>query len=385
MFDQKNTTINPTINPRSTNPKKSEELLDDEKIAIHTMQDDINALSGIFPKEKEAKAPSNPIKVENNEESKENPKNERYFNPFLDKQTPLVQNKATNFPVKNNVSENIPIKKEANASGNSNKVNNLNSNKFSKKIIWIAIGIIIAGVSFYGGYYFWMKKQSSVPVAEKNSEITPALTKEQEEDKTEKTKQENLQSIPKYSSDKPNFLSIDIENPSYENFKSVLSKTALEIKELGIKEPVEFIVTGKDLSPISFSMFKVISNIKLSDDLAKNLGDKFSLFVYHNTGNVRIGLSIDVTDQAKASTLIKNEELKLVEELYPLFLEDVIVPKEKMVFRDNNYKGVDIRYFNLTSDQQTTVDYALTKNQLIIGMSKNTAWVIIDKVLEGIK
>jgi len=83
--------------------------------------------------------------------------------------------------------------------------------------------------------------------------------------------------------------------------------------------------------------------------------------------------------------LIKAEELKLVEELYPLFLEDVVIPKEKMVFKDNNYKGVDIRYFNLTPDQQTTIDYALTKNQLIIGMSKNTAWAVIDKVLDGIK
>ena len=370
MFDQKNK----KINPQNLNMQKQEDSLDDGNLTIHTMQDDINALSGIFPKEKEVSAPSDFNKIDN---SKGKPKNEQYFNPFLDKQVSPDQEKVSDFASKNNVPANVPIKKEMTSSSRLADA----KDPFAKKIIWVTAIAIVIAASFLGGYYFWINKKSPIPVAENNQEVTL----KPEETKTEETEPKNIESIPKYSSNKPELLPIDTENPSYENLRSVLTQTASEIKDLKITEPVEFVVTGKDRSPISFSMFKVIGNINLSDNLMKNLGDNFSLFIYHSGEKLRIGLSVDMTDQTKTLTLIKAEELKLVEELYPLFLEDVVIPKEKMVFKDNNYKGVDIRYFNLTPDQQTTIDYALTKNQLIIGMSKNTAWAVIDKVLDGIK
>lgn len=38
------------IGLQNTNPQNSEELIDDSLVTIHTMQDDFNALRGVFPK-----------------------------------------------------------------------------------------------------------------------------------------------------------------------------------------------------------------------------------------------------------------------------------------------------------------------------------------------
>jgi hypothetical protein len=379
MFEQKKE----NINLQDTNLKNEIESLADENVAIHTMQDDLNSLSGIFPKKSESINPPELEKIKDDNVNGEKSKNAQYFNPFLDKQPAFNQEKTADFTGKNNDSAKIAIKNEApalNSSGNIPK-----QNLFSKRSILIAVISIVAVASFAGGYYFWISREVSIVDKNQGGE------NKQEEVKTEETKLEetsseeikNIESIPKYLSDKPNFLPIDTENPSYENFKSSMVQSALEIKNLGIKEPVEFILTNSERTPVYFSVFKTLSGIKLSDNLMKTLDNSFSLFVYHDSGNMRMALSIGVQDQARASSLIRAEESKLIMELAPLFFEGAPSPKGKVEFKDNNYKGVDIRYFNLTDNHSASIDYSFTNGKLIIGTSKNSMWAAIDKTLDG--
>ena len=380
MFEQKKE----NISLQDAVIKNLDDAVNDKNVTIHTMQEDSNALSGIFSKKSKITNSSNSKseKIGNDNTSEIKSKDAQYFNPFLDKQLTPAQEKVADFASKNNIPVNIPTKNEVSVLNNSGNI--LKRSLFTRKGILIFTILIIVIVSFAGGYYFWISRE--VLVADKDQEEANQEGAKIEELKAKEIKVEeikNIESIPKYLSDKPNFFPIDTENPSYENFKNSVAQTASEIKNLGIKEPVEFILTNSERAPVYFSVFKTLSGIKLSDNLMKALGNSFSFFAYNDSGNIRMALLIEVQDQARVLSFIRTEEPKLLAELAPLFFEGAPSPKGKIEFKDNNYKGVDIRYFNLTDDHSTSIDYAFANGKLIIGTSKNSMWAAVDKVLDG--
>lgn len=359
-------------NPKDINAEIQAELVDDGNIKIHTMQDDLNALSGIFPENEKV------VFYEENEKDKNGGKEEKarngeYFNPFIDKQTSQSQEKIADFASKKDNSANkLP------AEGKPQELKSQSS--FLRKIVWTFSTLLVIAVFFFAGYYFWNNW--------KNSSDSGNISTEEPIQKTEEPKIEepvNVEPVSKYSFDKPNYLIIDVENPTYDNLKSVFAKTFSEIQSSGINKPVEFIVTDNKNNPIAFSIFNVISKAKLSSELLKSLNDKFYLYLYIDSGINRLGLAVDIIDQSKASTIIRSEERKLVEELLSLFPENISLPKNKVVFKDNNYKGVNIRYFNLNENPISSIDYAFVGNQLIIGTSRSSTWMIIDKLMGGSK
>lgn len=359
------------LKKENTNIKNNPETVE-EDVPIHTMQEDLDALSGIFPKNKRASATEEEKKVISNE-SKAETRNGQYFNPFLEKQIEQEKGKITDFSDKTPVSD-------KNVSNKQESQENTQAQASSKKFFWIVLIVIaIIGVSACGGYYYFNKKNivqnESQQAEDKKIEDIEAQEPQNSEDLAEAE-------IPlKYSFDKPNYLSIDTENPGYENFKEIVSKAFLDIKDSGINEPVEFVITDSKNNPIAFPIFSAITNLNLSNELLKNLSDDFSVFAYFDSGNPRLVLSIKVIDKMEASTLIKNEETKLPEELLPLFLDNISLSKEKAVFKDANYRGVNIRYFNLTPDQLSTIDYFFNDTHLIIATSKNSMWAVLDKML----
>ena len=370
MFNQKIENINPKMPSESGKDK----LADEEGTLIHTMQDDLDALSGIFPKKDntvsfDKKEPANNSKIE------EKPKEGQYFNPFLDEEVAKKQEKIVDFANKSTIPPgNDPISKEP----------GIERKAPSKKIVYLVISFLAAGIFFSGGYYFWKNRATS---SDNFNNTTATKTENTAENTNKSNNEETTKTEPvlKYSADKPNYLTIDTENPSYENFNSLVKKASLDIKNSGINKPVEFVITDNKNNPITFPVFSVISKIKLSDELLKNLGDKFSIFAYTDSGNVRLALSIDLVNKAEAISAIRKEEPKLAEEMMLLFMENVALPKNKVVFKDADYKSINIRYFNLDDNPLVAIDYAFVGNQLIIGTSKNSMLTAIDKVLSGNK
>ena len=119
-----------------------------------------------------------------------------------------------------NVPENIPVKDAIVPDNKPESVNVSGSSASSKKIIWIVAILVLLVASFAGGYYFWINKKETALVANNKEEVP-----KQEEIKAEEPEPENIESIPKYSSDKQNYLTIDTENPSYESLKNILIQT----------------------------------------------------------------------------------------------------------------------------------------------------------------
>jgi hypothetical protein len=362
MFEQKKE----NINIQNITAKDQLESIDNN-VVIHTMQEDLDSLSGIFAKKEK------PIFPEENEAEKtsgggERMMNEQHFNPFSDKQSPeQMQNKIEKFISKDTVSAGNNEEKESDKSKEP-----LEGSSSAKKVIWTIVVVTIIVLSLLGGYYFWISRESTTDTGNK--------TQEKAVEKTEEKKVE-IESVPKYSVDKPNYLSIGTEDQSYETFKNLAAKTSLELKNLGINKPVEFIITDSKNNPINFSQFNAIIKMALPSKLLESFGEKYSVFISNESGIFQIGLSVDVPDKAKILPLMKNEEIKLLGELSPLFLGNIKLPEGKILFKDNVYKGINIRYFNLTENGSSAIDYALVGNQLIVGTSKNSTWAIIDKLL----
>ncbi len=366
------------LKKENTSTKDNPEIVE-EDIPIHTMQEDLDALSGIFPKNKQTNVSEEEKRV-TFKENKPEVKNGQYFNPFLEKQTEQERNRIVDFSDKKPVSnQNIPNKQEPNKQ---EPQENIQIKSSSKKWIWITlIIVVVAGASAYGGYYFINKKNIAQKEAQKLEDQKLKEAEVQASQDSEDIKVEEKTPL-KYSFDKPNYLSIDTENPSYENFKEIMSGAFSDIKDPEINKPVEFIITDNKNNPIAFPIFSAITKLKLSNELLKNLSDDFSIFAYNDSGNPRLVLLVKVLDKLKASSVIKSEEVKLPGELLPLFLNDISLPKEKVVFQEANYKGVNVRYFNLTPDQVATIDYSFDSTHLIIATSKNSMWAVLDRILD---
>lgn len=369
------------FNINSANIKEETDFIDDSNISIHTMQDDFDTLRGVFSEQRKGIIKENSgEKKSGNNDSKED-KKDQYFNPFLDSSS---QNPENNVLENDELSENINTK---NPNTNSNEESR-NVHKQGGKIIWILISLIIIFAFSSGGYYLWSTRKTldndvNPPIVEtKTEENKKAEQAENDANKKEENNTE-IKTIEKYSSEKANYLSINTIDPSPENLKATFLKVGEEIKNSTSKKPIEFIITDEKNNPVSFPAFCVLSGIKFSSDLLKDLNNNFSLYFYSDSGNIRLGIAISAKEKEKLSPIVKKEELNLIQELAPLFLEKVITTKEKVVFEDNNYSGIAIRYFNLDEKMTYSIDYAFIGDQLIFATSKNTTWAILDKINSG--
>lgn len=241
--------------------------------------------------------------------------------------------------------------------------------KWSRVILWSLFFLACAAL-MAGGYYFWTTRNTtSSPILDVQPDIIPKPIVIEKESK-------------KFSTDNPNYLSINTEKDTIETTRQLILNTASEIKELKIDVPVEFIVVDKNNNSISLPIFAILNGLRLSPVL-DNLEDDFSLFVYSGAGNPRIGLAVNFKDKTKTALAMSAKEKTLVSDVSFLFLGETF-QKTKEVFSVNNGKGFPIRYINIDANAEglLSVDYSLTDRQLIIATSKNAMWAILDKIGE---
>ncbi len=245
-----------------------------------------------------------------------------------------------------------------------------------RKILMATLSLVIIIVLGFGGYYFWMARNKARP-----AESLPEVSKQPQEQP-----QEPPAEVPeeKFSADKPNFLTIDTESTTAEKIGDILRQKATEVKDSGIAKPIEFVVTDSNNNPIAFHIFATNAGIQLPSALLSDLDEVFSLYYYNDQGNIRLGLAVDLKDKNKLTAEISKEEKTLAKDLNPLFLGNSIDEKQA-AFSTGSYKNISIRYVNLDVNETISVDYAVTDKQLIIGTSKNTARVILDKIGQGME
>lgn len=345
-----------------------------EGVPIHTMQDDINSLSGAVAPKKNLKEKSySEINFSGKETTPGNnsfagkpsslnaPKS---YSPFLNAAAPQSSPdlKPSSIPQSAQISQKQPVEKiiELPKKGL----------KWSKILIFSASLAAILALAA-GGYYFWITRapapQPPLPSDGANNQIPnvpPVIVEPQ---------------VQKYSLDKPNYLPIDTEAAS-KSIQDSIAETASEIQEENIAVPVEFVVVDKDNDPIDFSIFTIHAGMKLSGAV-ENLDNAFSLFIYSDAGNPRLGLAIDLKDKQKAVSAMSVQEKTIVGDLGFLFLGNT-PQKTGRSFKENFHNNNYIRYINIDPGDQgaLSIDYAFAENKLIIATSKNAMWAILDKL-----
>lgn len=228
--------------------------------------------------------------------------------------------------------------------------------------------LLVVGAS---GYYFWIAKQNKVQP--ENNQVS------NEQLDSQPVAQIKPEKIIEFSTEKPNYFSIDIaiadKNSIIEHIDTYLKRAA----EIKITTPIEFIFTDSSNNPIPFKIFAGKVGISFSEETLSALKDTFSFFIYNDSGNYRLGVAIDSTNDINLKAALLKEESILVDALEPILRnpENKGLLKEEK-YSQNIYKNVNIRYANIVSPEYLSIDYAVFQKKLIIVTTKNMSRAIID-------
>jgi len=244
------------------------------------------------------------------------------------------------------------------------------SSRSVAKLITIFISIVILCSLVAGGYFYW-KTRSPQPIAGSPTPQSHPLPS----DSIPPVKVNPL--AEKYSSQNPNYLSVDTNTATPESIRKQLSDTASEISQSGLTVPVEFVVTDSNNNPVVFHIFCALAKIDLPPTLLSALGDTFSLYIYSDAGNMRLGLSVDSKGKATTAARMKVLESKLSTLFSLLFLDNPV--EQPVAFKDGTYNGSAVRYVNLNQAANISVDYTIDDTSLLLGTSKNTLRAMLDK------
>lgn len=185
--------------------------------------------------------------------------------------------------------------------------------------------------------------------------------------------------LPKYSQDKPNYLTIDPSTQDSEQIKNAFIKVENEIKSLNgsSTSPYEFIIVDTNNNPVAFPIFATAAKINLSQNVLTSLAPEFSVYFYNDNSNIRLAIASKIS---KKDQLMK--ELLLQEKNFPvaasfLFL-DAQPDTKTGAFATSSYKNNSIRFLNVNAAKNLSIDYTTTPSQLIIATSKNTIRAVLD-------
>lgn len=359
MFTKQNSALNnPSENKDSNQPTftpKNEidfkENLNEREEQIHTMKKDLNSAndSGILPNSathSEMDSVNNPIEKNGKD---------KYSSPFLDKK---------NWKEK----ENLYIKENQQKTPEQGKALEKKHAPGLKKAFLIAAIIFIILALGAGGYYFWLTRINS------------------QEDIIEKiplpeTQPESIETLPIFSLDKPNYLSLDIENANSQKIQTELKKYTGEVLKLNASGPIEFVITDAQNNPTSFQDFSKSLEITLPESVTTLLGSEFSLFLYADNGKARTGIAISTLNEEQLKINLAKEEGNLTKLFEPIYLGFQTLSEENKLFKTSLYENAEIRYFNIVPfNDELSFDYTTFNNQLIIGTSRMTLRTIIDYV-----
>ena len=241
--------------------------------------------------------------------------------------------------------------------------------------VWI-LGISIPILLLVGAvfWYWWQSRaQTPPPVVSEGvvKEVPPTI-----EIKVEK---EEEPTRTHYSIDQPNLLSFDTETVTAESIVIEFLKVALSIKQDNLRQPVEFLARDQNYNPLAFSRFAYLLNLDLSPEILSTLDEDFSLFFFLDQEWSRMGLLLTIKDKVAFTEALKTGEMTLPKTWEPFYLDKTTAPKTGLTFRSGIYQDQPLRYVNIDSTINLSVDYVVRENQWIIGTSQNTLRALLDQ------
>ncbi|OGI28877.1 MAG: hypothetical protein A2288_02860 [Candidatus Moranbacteria bacterium RIFOXYA12_FULL_44_15] len=401
MFENKNFSLGKKT-PGATVPDSNNSQNEiDESIPIHTMEKDLASLEthktdSLQNKNVSFKEISQETKLSKPEPvslSERTPIPSPFLATAPPKSTPGVTDAPEKKPVpsffENKMPAELLIKKNSPIDNipTSSSVKITGSKSIWGKVLHISVTVFIALLFISGGYYYYLIYGASFSGVEKLvglfqspvSEKTPPISNSAENIPIEVT-EENEETAPVnilFSAKNPNYLALKKEDLNAVKAKEIFIQYGAKIKEQNLVTPIEFIIADENNNPIDFKAFSAALGMNISQEISSRLGENFSLFLYNEDDVVKSGLSISSIEDKGLERAVLLEEKNIAHSLEPIFLSNnyTIIDKE---FSSSSHGDAKIRFMNIISPEDLSVDWTVYKNKLMIGTTKMTLRSIID-------
>lgn len=176
----------------------------------------------------------------------------------------------------------------------------------------------------------------------------------------------------------PNYLSIDVETVTPEQFRALLSakEKLLESNKI-TNSAVEFFVTDKNNNPVAFARFVTLMGMKFPQAIMDQLDETFSLYLFSDGQVARVGLALSVKNKDLLSHAVTSGENAIPFALQALYLDPAVTKIATPVWKGGTYKSYPTRYFNIAATGLSN-DYTITEKHWVIGTSANAFRKIMD-------
>jgi hypothetical protein len=221
--------------------------------------------------------------------------------------------------------------------------------------------VLVIAAAGAGAYYYWFKIRSN---SSETSAPTAPATPTTSSTPTE-SQNKNLRNLVVDTA----LGQSEIKN-AIQEFANEFSTSASE------NDLVEMKIVGKDGQPIGKKDFFAGTGVAVPDPVLMKLSEDYSLFARKESGSVRLGFVFKSVTSSGLTSEMKNWEPTLSTDLVPLYVGQA--PTGTEAFNSSRYKNADIRYFNFSSPADTSLDYSVISNFLVIGSSKDTTRAILD-------
>lgn len=243
--------------------------------------------------------------------------------------------------------------------------------KKKSKLLPVLVILLVMAIAGAGFYYYWFslgKKLPSISSLLSKSKTPPPAENAPSAPSTASTdsQNKNLRQLVVDTSQNPVAIKDAVGKFAFDFGSSNSDGSIAEIKLL-----------GKNNQPIGKKEFASGFGLSIPDAVLMKLSEEYSLFVTKENNSVRLGLVFKTVTLSGLDDEMKNWEPKMPTTLRSLYLVSSTAPAEPP-FNSSRYKNADIRYFNFSSPTDTSLDYAVISNFLIIGTSKESERAILD-------
>lgn len=226
----------------------------------------------------------------------------------------------------------------------------------------LVVVLVVAAVGA-GFYYYWFNIRNSSPAT--SSVPAAPITPKAETPAPAESQNKNLRNIVVDTS----LGQGEIKN-AIQKFATDFSASASE------SDLIEMKIVGKDGQPVGKKDFFAGTGVVVPDPVLMKLSEDYSLFARKESGSARLGFVFKSVTSSGLASEMKNWEPTLSTDLAPLYVGQA--PSSTGTFSSSQYKNADIRYFNFSSPADTSLDYSVISNFLVIGSSKDTTRAILD-------
>ena len=233
-----------------------------------------------------------------------------------------------------------------------------------------------------GGYYVLVVKEGELPQEYSWSGIMSYVEEDIEKSKIliDKTVGEDVPPPKPVFSEKTNFLVVKTGELTKDGIKNLINNKFVEMKDYQ-GDQLEFLMVDEKNAPVKFENFVNAFGMVLDRKILDNANGNFSIFLSQKDGINRMGLAINVKEKDLILRTLSESEPILSQNLKPILLDSEASTSVEDVFGDSAYKDIKIRYSNLSSQTDLSIDYFTVGNYLIFATSKDSGRLIIDRML----